>query len=50
VLRNAFLEEQLEILRRIAQRGKRLAENSKNARFLDLFIHLLDEIERTKSA
>jgi hypothetical protein len=85
---NALLEEQLEVLRRIAERGKKLAETpvggpgyqreiataieqskkgmqvgfsivhlklpivywllNSNAKFLDLFIHLLDEIERTK--
>jgi hypothetical protein len=51
--------EQLEILRRIAEKGKSLAEKEEYGRyggyipqqkqeFLDLFVHLLDEIERTK--
>lgn len=44
--------EQLEILRRIAERGKALAEKQAgfygNPKLLDLFIHMLDEIERTK--
>lgn len=43
-----YLEEQLEILRRIAQRGKLFAERKGNEEFIDLFVHLLDEIERTK--
>jgi hypothetical protein len=45
--------EQLEVLRRIAERGKRavehrMKEHPDEGRYLDLFVHMLDEIERTK--
>ena len=39
--------DQLEVLRRIADRGLTLAHRI-DARFVDLFQYLLDEIERTK--
>lgn len=46
--------ERLDILRRIAERGKRLAEaelqlGDTTLVYVDLFVHLLDEIERTKN-
>lgn len=49
--------EQLEILRRIAERGKMLSEGNiyipegtdVQSMFVDLFVHLLDEIERTET-
>lgn len=41
------MNEQLDILRRIAERGKAVAERKQNG-MEDFFIHLLDEIERTK--
>lgn len=43
--------EQLDVLRRIAERGKALAEwkMSEADEFLDLFVHLLDEIAKTKN-
>jgi hypothetical protein len=50
-----YLAEQLEILRRIAERGLRLAQgpgsgdNAPDTVYVDLFQHLLDEIARTKS-
>lgn len=48
--------EKLEVLRRIAERGKKLAEDSywandsfaTDSDFIDLFVHLLDEIQQTK--
>ena len=44
--------EQLEIIRRIAERGKRLAESTdytyEPTEFIDLFVHILDEVNRTK--
>lgn len=51
------ISEQLEILRRIAERGKKLAESSYRAidrldldsDFIDIFVHILDEIKRTKN-
>lgn len=39
--------EQLEILRRIAERGKLLAENENADYYVDLFNHLLSEIQVT---
>jgi hypothetical protein len=47
-----YIAEQLEILRRIAERGLRLAQDNTahDARYIDLFQHMLDEIQRTKSA
>ena len=53
----ASILEQLEILRRIAERGKAQAEDLEHrdgnywwvhAEYIDLFVHMLDEIERTK--
>ena len=52
-----YQQEQIEILRRIAERGKGLAErcierwdDDKNYHtFVDLFQHLLDEIARLKA-
>ena len=49
-----YLAEQLEVLRRIAERGKKLAEmrrfaDDRDATFVDIFVHLLDEIERTRT-
>ena len=44
-----MMEEQLDILRRIAERGMRLAEYDVWANdFRDIFQHMLDEIERTR--
>jgi hypothetical protein len=47
------VEEQLEVLRRIAERGKAHTEPAGadwgDSTSLDLFIHMLDEIERTKA-
>ena len=45
----ATTEERLEIIRRIAERGMKLAhQNPKNNEFIDIFQHLLDELERIK--
>lgn len=41
------MAEQLDILRRIAERGLRLA-HSIDVRFVDIFQHTLDELERTR--
>lgn len=41
------LDEQFEILRRIAERGLNLAHDA-DTRFIDLFQHTLDELERTR--
>lgn len=45
--------EQLEILRRIADRGLHLSESTdytyEPSEFIDIFVHLLDEIKRTKN-
>ena len=40
--------EQCQILRRIAERGRELALNGERAgnRYIDLFQHMLDEVER----
>jgi hypothetical protein len=40
--------EQLEILRRIAERGLAFAEAEPAYREVDLWIHMLDEINNTK--
>lgn len=47
-----YVYEQLEILRRIAERGLSLAQRGDNDgfRYVDLFQHLLDEIKRTKES
>lgn len=47
---NSTIESQLEILRRIAETGQRQAhfDYRKYSRFVDIFQHMLDEIERTK--
>lgn len=42
------MEEQLEILRRIAERGLRQAEIYTDTYQVDLWVHMLDEIERAK--
>ncbi len=36
----------LDIIRRIGERGLRLAKNELDNRFIDIFQHLLDELER----
>ena len=43
-----FQSEQVEILRRIAERGLKLAQQGDpgDYKFIDVFQHLLDEIER----
>lgn len=41
------MEEQLEILRRIAERGLKKAQREQS-QYVDLFQHLLDEIFLTK--
>ncbi len=46
---NSEVEEQFEILRRIAERGRNLAHDA-DTRFIDLFQHTLDELERTRKA
>jgi hypothetical protein len=46
---NPVLAEQLEILRRIAERGKRLALQSHLSGFVDVFQHLLDELQRVRT-
>lgn len=43
------VSEQLKILRRISERGLAFAHLT-DTRFVDLFQHLQDEIERTKIA
>ena len=42
-----MVDDQLEILRRIADRGMNMAHDLEPS-FIDIFQHLLDEIERTK--
>ena len=42
------VDRQLTILRRISDRGLKLAQEKEYNQFIDLFQHLLDEIERTK--
>ena len=39
---------QLEVLRRIADRGVKLAAINESTHYTDLFQHLLDELERLK--
>lgn len=50
--------EQLDVLRRIAERGKSLSEMREGdvysyqdgySSFIDIFVHLLDEIAKTKN-
>lgn len=48
-LSSGELDEQLDILRRIGERGMSLAHKI-DSNFVDIFQHLLDEIERTKKA
>ena len=49
-----MMEEQLDILRRIADRGMKLVEKTQfdpdfyGGDFRDIFQHMLDEIERTR--
>lgn len=44
-------DDQLEILRRSAERGKKLAESTdKDSIHIDLYQHILDEIQRTGNA
>ena len=38
--------EQLHIIRRIAERGLKVAQRNKKGEFVDLFQHMLDEVER----
>lgn len=47
-----YMSEQLEILRRISERGLKLAleSDAHDLRFVDLFQHLIDEIKRTREA
>ena len=42
------VSEQLEILRRISERGLNTAQINKESSYVDIFQHLLDEIQRTK--
>lgn len=52
-----YVEEQLEVLRRIAERGKAFAETNEqyaygdytHDKYIDLFVHLLDELKRLKN-
>jgi hypothetical protein len=44
---DSHVQEQIEVLRRIAERGLNLAHKI-DTRFVDIFQHMLDEIERTK--
>ena len=41
------IQEQIEILRSIAERGREQALREDHSRFVDVFQHMLDEIERT---
>lgn len=52
-----YQSEQIEVIRRIAERGKGLVERrleefpqyaTHHEDYLDLFVHLLDEIKRLK--
>lgn len=54
-----FQQEQVEVLRRIAERGKSVAErciarwddyDPNYSTMLDCFVHLLDEIKRLKES
>lgn len=47
--RNPTIKEQLEILRRIAERGLKKSHEL-HSPLLDLFQHMLDELRRTDSA
>ena len=44
------MDENIEILRRIAERGLKVAQEEKenHSNFIDVFQHLLDEIKRLK--
>lgn len=44
----SVVPEQLEILRRTAERGISKAREGWTGSYIDLFQHLLDEIQRTK--
>jgi len=39
-------EDQKAILRRIAERGLAMAQGQRHSHFIDMFQHMLDEIER----
>lgn len=41
-----YVLDQLTILRRTAERGRAFALEKEETRFVDLFQHMLDEIER----
>lgn len=47
---NAYQQDMLEVIRRIAERGKALAEGRGETAYVDLFVHLLDEIARLKNS
>jgi hypothetical protein len=52
---DAFIAEQFDILRRIADRGRNLSlpagdQDGGDSAQLDLWQHMLDEIERTRAA
>ena len=39
----------LDVLRRIAERGLKRAQEDMDSEYIDIFQHLLDELERAKS-
>jgi len=39
---------EIAIIRRIAERGLTYAQSNKDSRYMDIFQHMLDEIERLK--
>lgn len=43
------MTEQVEIIRRIAERGLAKAQKNNDQEYIDLFQHLLDEISRLKN-
>ena len=47
---NPHQQELVEVLRRIAERGKALAEARGEVAYLDVFVHLLDELKRLKES
>ena len=41
-----YEKETLHNIRRMAERGKTFAYNNKNDEYIDMFQHILDELER----
>ena len=43
-----YAKDQIEIVRRIAERGLKHAQGTRNNQYIDLFQHILDELARIK--